>query len=298
MSTKKASNWEKLKNKITTPSSSISSGTTTNTNTTNTNSTNTTNNTSKNDKKRKRNEINEAIIKLKSSSSSNSNSSSSSSSSVKSQENIKAEDKDKYIGLDCEMVGLGPSGKQNALARCCLVDFDGNKIYDKFVRPPGLITDFRTQWSGVRRKDLRKGEAISLEECQNEVAALIKNKILIGHALKNDLDVLMLGHPRKMIRDTASYRFFMRPKGRDGGKFRPRALRDLVKQHFDMTIQTGEHDPGEDARSAVMLYKLKMKDWERELKEARTIKKSKKSTDIKPTTTTGFLGLPADMNKK
>jgi len=289
MASKKGSNnWDKLKNKLTTTTISTSSSTTTSAA-----SITTTSNTNRN-KKRKRNEINDAVSKLKTPSTNTTTSASSN----KSQDNIKAEDKDKYVGLDCEMVGLGPSGKQNALARCCLVDFDGNKIYDKFVRPPGLITDFRTQWSGVRRKDLRKGEAISLEECQNDVAALIKNKILIGHALKNDLDVLMLGHPRKMIRDTATYRFFMRPKGRDGGKFRPRALRDLVKQHFDMTIQTGEHDPGEDARSAVMLYKLKMKDWERELREMRqqkTAKMSKKSKDQTANTTTGgFLGLPAE----
>ena len=33
-----------------------------------------------------------------------------------------------YVGLDCEMVGLGPSGKQSALARACLVDFVGEII--------------------------------------------------------------------------------------------------------------------------------------------------------------------------
>ena len=252
-------NWEKLKCKLN--NSNIDNNNITNKKTTTTTTTTTSNNNTNktNDRKRKRNDINDAINKL--TTTTTTNTTNNTTNNIKSQEFIKAEDKIKYVGLDCEMVGLGHSGKQNALARCCLVDFDGNKIYDKFVRPPGVVTDFRTKWSGVRRKDLRKGEAISLEECQNEVAALIKNKILIGHALKNDLDVLLLSHPRKMIRDTATYRFFMRPKGKGGGKFRPRALRDLVRQHFNMIIQSGEHDPGEDARSAVMLYKLKMKDW-------------------------------------
>ena len=99
------------------------------------------------------------------------------------------------------------------------------------------------------------------------MAKLLKGKILLGHALKNDLDVLMLSHPRSMIRDTATYRPYMRvrgeldctltsasfvnfpffvclqPHGRGGGKMKPRALRDLTKQHLSMTIQTGEHDP-------------------------------------------------------
>ena len=271
-------NWEKLKCKLVNSTSDNSKS----------------NDRINNNRKRKRNDINDAINKLTSNinntNTATTNNNNNNNNNTKSQEFIKDEDKVKYVGLDCEMVGLGHSGKQNALARCCLVDFDGNKIYDKFVRPPGVVTDFRTKWSGVRRKDLRKGEAISLEECQNDVAALIKNKILIGHALKNDLDVLMLSHPRKMIRDTATYRFFMRPKGKDGGKFRPRALKDLVKQYFNITIQSGEHDPGEDARSAVMLYKLKMKDWERELKEIRKSFKTKKSEEASK----GFLGLPLD----
>lgn len=29
--------------------------------------------------------------------------------------------KEKYVGLDCEMVGIGQGGKTSALARCCLV---------------------------------------------------------------------------------------------------------------------------------------------------------------------------------
>ena len=71
-------------------------------------------------------------------------------------------DTSKYIGLDCEMVGLGPSGKLSALARCCLVDFNGNTIYDSFVRPNDYVTDFRTKYSGVRKGDLRN--AVTLKE--------------------------------------------------------------------------------------------------------------------------------------
>lgn len=118
--------------------------------------------------------------------------------------------KSNYVGLDCEMVGIGLSGKQSALARCCMVDFDGLVIYDKYVRPKGLVTDFRTQWSGIRKKDLRAGEAVTLLECQQNVTALLKDKVLVGHALKNDLDVLMLSHPKKMTRDTATYKPYMR----------------------------------------------------------------------------------------
>jgi predicted secreted protein len=143
--------------------------------------------------------------------------------------------KSRYVGLDCEMVGIGASGKQSALARCCLIDFDGNVIFDEYVKPPGFVTDFRTKYSGIRKKDISGDHVISLQEvrrkekfyrssvphnlifvlyfyfqCQTRVAELLKGKVLVGHALKNDLDALMLKHPRSMIRDTAMYRPYQR----------------------------------------------------------------------------------------
>jgi hypothetical protein len=62
------------------------------------------------------------------------------------------------------MVGVGSNAKKSVLARCCLVDFEGEKIYDEFVRPKSYVTDFRTKYSGVRKCDLRKGNAVTLEE--------------------------------------------------------------------------------------------------------------------------------------
>ena len=41
------------------------------------------------------------------------------------------------------------------------------------------------------------------EVVQHEVAALLKGRVLVGHAVYNDLKVLMLSHPKKHTRDTA-----------------------------------------------------------------------------------------------
>lgn len=180
---------------------------------------------------------------------------------------VPADTKAKYVGLDCEMVGTGEDGRRSVLARACLVNFDGEVIYDRFVRPQEYVTDFRTKYSGVRKADFRKNDAITLRECQYDVAALIKDKYLVGHALKNDLDVLLLSHPRTMIRDTATYRPYMRTA--KFGKFKPRALRDLTKQFLDYTIQTGEHDPGEDARAAMHLYIHQRDEWEADIRQRK-----------------------------
>eukprot|EP01041_Mallomonas_annulata_P002810 gene2810-5528_t len=189
-----------------------------------------------NNKKRKRTEINDAIMIAEPKKSS-------SASQPSSGDTITEAEKSLYLGLDCEMVGLGPSGKMSALARCSLVNYDGISVYDQFVRPKGFVTDFRTKYSGIRSKNLRDGIAISFEQCQADVANLLKGKVLVGHALKNDLAVLLLSQHPSMIRDTARYRPYMKAQGRGGGKFRPRALRDLAKEFLDQEIQTGEHDP-------------------------------------------------------
>lgn len=77
---------------------------------------------------------------------------------------ISSKMKANYVGLDCEMVGIGTDGIQSALARACVVDYDGNVLYDEYVRPPSYVTDFRTKYSGIRKKDLRQGTAVTLAE--------------------------------------------------------------------------------------------------------------------------------------
>jgi RNA exonuclease 4 len=56
-----------------------------------------------------------------------------------------------HVAIDCEMVGVGPDGKGDALARCSVVNWHGGVLFDKFVRPLERVTDYRTEFSGVRR---------------------------------------------------------------------------------------------------------------------------------------------------
>jgi RNA exonuclease 4 len=178
------------------------------------------------------------------------------------------------VALDCEMVGVGPGGERSALARTCVIDETGAVLYDKYCRPKEKVVDFRTKWSGVVPADLRG--AMPLEKMAREVAALLKGKLLVGHALQNDLSALFLNHPKEMIRDTALYKPLQREvgatvrKGRHrggggAGKRRPRALRHLATEHLGYTIQDhgdAGHSPAEDARAALHLYRKFRLNWE------------------------------------
>lgn len=169
----------------------------------------------------------------------------------------------KFLAIDCEMVGTGPLD-DNVLARVSIVNFHGEQIYDSFVQPvPGVeVTDYRTFVSGIRPHHLKPDVARPFSEVQKEVAALLEGKILIGHALKNDLDVLLLSHPKRDIRDTARHATF-----RKMSMGRAPALRKLAKEFLGMDIQGGEHSSVEDARATMMLFKLEKEAFEKEVKQ-------------------------------
>lgn len=63
-----------------------------------------------------------------------------------------------YIALDCEMVGVGPMGSESTLARVSVVNYFGAVLLDEFVQQKERVTDWRTQWSGVRAKDMINGD--------------------------------------------------------------------------------------------------------------------------------------------
>uniref|UniRef100_A0A1B6GNJ4 RNA exonuclease 4 n=1 Tax=Cuerna arida TaxID=1464854 RepID=A0A1B6GNJ4_9HEMI len=194
--------------------------------------------------------------------------------------NIEKKDKSKFgkctetklIAMDCEMVGVDVGVNNNMLARVSLVNAREECIYDKYVKPTEPIIDYRTHVSGIRPKDLL--DAHDFKVVQKEVADILKGKILVGHALKNDLDVLYLSHPKRMMRDTS--RFY---KFREG---RTPALKKLVKKYLDVTIQEGEHNSVQDALATMQLYRMFRKEWEASLRQDK--KNNKKPSNTVATT--------------
>jgi RNA exonuclease 4 len=157
------------------------------------------------------------------------------------------------------------------LARASLVNFHGERLYDAFVQPTLTVTDYRTAFSGVRAEDLLPGGAggagggaLPFREVQADVAAFLKNRVLVGHYLKADLGVLGLAHPREQIRDTAWL-----PKFREAAGGRNPRLKDLARRVLGLTIQEGEHDSVEDARAAMMLYRAEKEAFESEARRRK-----------------------------
>jgi RNA exonuclease 4 len=204
---------------------------------------------------------------------------------------ITEEEKNKYIAMDCEMVGIGPYGATSRLARVALVSYDGSVLYDVHVQVTEVITDYRTHVSGILPSDLLPSNgAVSFTQARSTVLSLIHNKILIGHGLKSDFAVLYIhDHPWYNIRDTAKYEPFMRqlkqhPQqhqqqpdneyqcGVDDNMMTPslvvlvpKKLKTLAYDKLGIVIQHEgmAHSPIEDAIAAMELYKRHCNKWER-----------------------------------
>ena len=163
----------------------------------------------------------------------------------------------KYIALDCEMVGVGPDpSNDSALARVSIVNYHGHQLYDSFVLPKEPVTDYRTHISGITPALLQT--ARSFEAVQADIAKLLDGKILVGHAVKNDLRALKLGHPKRDTRDTSRYPAFRQLAG---GK--TPSLKKLAKEVLGVDIQGGEHSSVEDARATVLLFRREKDGFER-----------------------------------
>lgn len=160
-----------------------------------------------------------------------------------------------YVAIDCEMVGTGPDGKDNMLARVSLVDQNDICVYDKFVKPRESVTDYRTAVSGITPEKLENGTEFQI--VQKEVSDLIKDKILVGHAVSNDLKVLFLDHPWRKLRDTSRYKPF-----RKLFEGRTPSLKNLTQKFLGVEIQHGQHNSVIDAQATMKIFKLHMQEWE------------------------------------
>ncbi|XP_067874221.1 interferon-stimulated gene 20 kDa protein-like [Heterodontus francisci] len=176
-------------------------------------------------------------------------------------------DPSEYVAIDCEMVGLGPTGFESALARCSIVDYNGKVIYDKYIKPTGTITDFRTPVSGIRPLDMDTAWPYPI--AREEVLKIIQGKIIVGHDPRTDFMVLNINILDYAIRDTSSCKLLITKAKLKTD--RRASLKALCQNLLGKRIQDSYrgHSSIEDARAAMELFRLVDKMWEKHLSEGR-----------------------------
>ncbi|XP_010899665.2 apoptosis-enhancing nuclease [Esox lucius] len=169
------------------------------------------------------------------------------------------------VAMDCEMVGTGPGGRTSEVARCSLVDYHGNVLYDKYILPRHPVTDYRTRWSGIQKHHFQNAQPFP--EARTEILQILEGKVVIGHALYNDFQALDFMHPGHMVRDTSGTSLLRRLAG--FSIKRCVSLKILANSLLNRQIQVGRkgHSSVEDALASLDLYKLVEEDWEQEMRE-------------------------------
>ncbi|KAJ6662826.1 hypothetical protein lerEdw1_011030 [Lerista edwardsae] len=184
----------------------------------------------------------------------------------------------KCVAIDCEMVGTGPVGKISELARCTVVNYDGEVIYDKYILPVLPILDYRTRWSGVTRQHMKR--ATPFRVARREILQILRNKIVVGHAIHNDFLALKYFHPREWTRDTSKSPLL---KEKVGLPIKTNvSLKSLARELLHKEIQGSKngHCSVEDARTSMELYRLVEIQWEQELASSLPSSPPDSGTDI------------------
>lgn len=162
-------------------------------------------------------------------------------------DNTKQRANKQVVALDCEMVAVG---KKSVLAKCSIIGYNGEVLFDEYVRPEAQITDYRTRWSGIRPHHMRT--AMPHQIATRKIKEILDGSIVVGHDLINDFRAIGLEHPNHRTRDTAKFTPLREVAGLRT-KNRP-SLKNLAAALLNRTIQVGSHCSVEDARAALDIY--------------------------------------------
>jgi len=159
------------------------------------------------------------------------------------------------LAIDCEGVGCGQRGEVNCASRVSIVNERYEVIYDKFVKPPLPVKDYRGDITGISKEQVDNGK--NFQEVVIDVKRIVKDRKLVGHALHNDFRMLTFKHPEHLVRDTSKFELFTSLSQQS----QP-SLKTLAKLVLGINIQEGYHDSVIDARTAMQLYQKHKQTWE------------------------------------
>ncbi|KAG8795576.1 hypothetical protein FRC16_010036, partial [Serendipita sp. 398] len=109
-----------------------------------------------------------------------------------------------------------------------------NILLDVYVTPTDTVTDYCTTTHGLDARHLLPPAAVPFSTAKANVAELLRDHILVGHALWTSLALLELTHPAVLTRDVATYSAFRERLGYDSSAGSPSSwayppLKDLVR---------------------------------------------------------------------
>ncbi|QRW27214.1 RNA exonuclease 1 [Rhizoctonia solani] len=158
------------------------------------------------------------------------------------------------IAINTQYVGIGAGGSVPMLARVSFIDYRGHVVYDKFVIPsqPGKFNPNVRVSHQTNPQHFSGPDAVSFSDAQAMAAHLLRGRIVVGHSLWLDLQVLGVSHPACDTRDVGLYLPFRSALKTPNQVI---GLQTLVWQLMRRKIQEAHHNPVENARAAMDLFR-------------------------------------------
>lgn len=154
------------------------------------------------------------------------------------------------VAIDCEMVKVRDPTK-SGLAEVAVVDWNGDVVYHKYVIPPSEVTNYLTRITGITKEKLEK-EGVPFDEVQKDLEAILANKIIVGHALDNDIRAIEIPIPAERKWNSHDIPELMRTTPI---KKESRRLKILTLGLLGYPIQDGAHSAVIDAQASMGIYR-------------------------------------------
>ncbi|KAG8778621.1 hypothetical protein FRC15_010652 [Serendipita sp. 397] len=140
-------------------------------------------------------------------------------------------------------------------------------LLDVYVTPTDTVTDYCTTTHGLDARHLLPPAAVPFSTAKANVAELLRDHILVGHALWTSLALLELTHPAVLTRDVATYSAFRERLGYDSSAGSPSSwayppLKDLVRVIMRRDMEPLFVNTTESARAAMDLFRCHREVWE------------------------------------
>ncbi|KAG9247659.1 ribonuclease H-like domain-containing protein [Calycina marina] len=165
------------------------------------------------------------------------------------------------IAIDCEMMR---SNIGQVVGRVSVINYESKTIFDTFVcyPEPIIIKNTEEKYSGISCDDIdpEKG-ALSFPEVQCHLLKLLSGRIVVGHDIRKDLNVISMNLPSQVQR-LQGCRRYLQFASRDA--HHGPSLKNLAKEVLGRPIKQSRVSSVEDAVATMELYRNAEADIEQE----------------------------------
>lgn len=160
------------------------------------------------------------------------------------------------FAIDVECVATGIRSSDRMPARVVILNFEEEVVLDAFIKPELPVVSCLTQLTGVTMENLEA--ARPLQVVQQQICEVLgPDAYVVGQSVQHDIEWMGLRKGQD-YRDTldVSHLFRVRKPRADGTyKFSYFSLKHTCKYLLHMDIQSGIHNPAEDALGALRIFK-------------------------------------------